>query len=297
MLSREFKDGERRCGGIHPAEGGGGDDTLGIGRQRVHQGVATCGIKFSEDIVDQVDGRHARFFLQKGGLRHFQGDGDGALLSLGGKFRGTHAVESDENVIPVWACLGLSGTEVGAKGGGEFFCKIPANRRSIGDLNLFRCPGDSVAGLDDVRAQEVDELRPECAEPGSMVDESGGINLPLGRIGRAVLEEVIPRFQYAVVPEELFPVGRVPLRANSIKVFASGIRTGSHEFHVPVAEPDDGEAVFQVTALVGTAAPVYLQIVLAAAPDDTACLRTDGAAYAQAFRSLAHHDGWTPRAG
>ena len=88
---------------LEPVEVGGGDPLLGERRKVAHQGVASAGVEFAEDVVHQVDREFSAALLQQFSLGEFQGEGERALLAFAGEIRGGHAVEAEIEVVAVRA--------------------------------------------------------------------------------------------------------------------------------------------------------------------------------------------------
>ncbi len=95
-------------GWIEPAEVGGGDEPLGFEREVGEEVRAAGGVEFAENVVDEENGDAGGASDHEAGLGELEGDGEGALLALGGEFDGVEAVDFEGEVVAVGADDGLA---------------------------------------------------------------------------------------------------------------------------------------------------------------------------------------------
>lgn len=247
---------------------GSGDEALRIRRQRFEEGHPARGVQFPEDVVDQMNGRVARFFRQQGRLGQLHGNGDGALLPFRGILGGAPAVERHVQVIPVRAVLGLSVPDVPFQGGAEPFVQVPFFRGAVGHVHLFLSAADVAVGQRDVGQQERQEAGAQAPEFRAVKGQLPGVGVQLELVPVLVLEQVVARFQRPSVAEQGHPVAGVPLASQKVHVFPPGIRSGLDQGKVVIAHPDDGIAVRQVAALVFPRFSVHAEVRGVRGPQD-----------------------------
>ena len=206
---------------FEPLPRGGGEDALGIRRERGEQAPAPLGVEFAENVVEQIERRRTAPRANEFGLREAQGEGERALLPLAGEGRGSGAVQFEEDIVAVRTDYGLAQA--------PFFLGAPRQRSGqvvpSGTLVVqsagFAARTNRSHVLGDKRRQFGAKFPPHAAEVLSGGEERSVVSGNFASAVRAFFEQEVARAEGAFVSAEIFQVTGVALAAEKIEKAAT----------------------------------------------------------------------------
>ena len=141
---------------------------------------------------------------------------------------------------------------------------------TVGELYLLGSTGDSPVVMVDVRMQPHEELLPESHEEFPVLRKQGCVALQRSFAPAWMAEQGVAVFEGFAVGLQGLAVGRVPLAAEKVEVFAAFFCRAAHEAHIAVGQPGHGGGIGQIVAVVAALGSIHLHAELALAPEQSA---------------------------
>ena len=203
------------------------------------QRIATGGIQFPENIIQQEQGRVFVFVVKERGDRQFQGKGDCPSLAFGSIGSSKNAIQQKHQIISLRADPCLAQTYLFLATRGESLPHRPRGSRLKTDLQRFA--RDSPARILSQRRKHRDQILANTQDPVSRLGEWVIIGIDLAA-GTPLAEKQIPGTQGTVVVPEIAAITRITLsrlKSRTVEQLAPSLGGSIDQKEIIASKPDD----------------------------------------------------------